>query len=85
MADITNFDNGRIWLGQAEQHTTDHDIRLALAQMATGYATLAVADELRALRETIGGLREAVTDRDGFSSADHLRNINEWVERIAKA
>ncbi|MEV0158413.1 hypothetical protein AB0H57_32715 [Micromonospora sp. NPDC050686] len=57
----------------------------AMAQMALAHAALVIATELAALREEVEALREAVTDRDGFASADHLRNINEWVERIAKA
>lgn len=57
----------------------------AMAQLALAHATLVVATELTALRQSLEALREAVTDRDAFASADHLRNINEWVERIAKS
>ncbi|MGC5329788.1 hypothetical protein [Micromonospora sp. DT62] len=56
----------------------------ALAQMASAHAALAIAGELAALRQALESLPGSVTDRDGFSSADHLRSINEWVERIAK-
>ncbi|TQJ26148.1 hypothetical protein FBZ33_6534 [Micromonospora sp. A202] len=64
------------------QSTPEHS--LAVSQAATAHALIAVAEELKAMRQAVEDLKEAVTDADGFSSADHLRNINGWVERIAK-
>ncbi|MBQ1060063.1 hypothetical protein [Micromonospora sp. C41] len=55
----------------------------AFAQMAQAHATIAVAKELSALREAVGKLRRSVLDQGGYSSADHLRAISEWAERIA--
>ncbi|RAO61193.1 hypothetical protein [Micromonospora saelicesensis] len=86
MTDLTNSQNGAIWADRAAQTArSDPDIRQAAAQTAAAFATLAVADGLRPLREAVDSFRRAVTDSNGFSSADHLRSINEWVEQIAKA
>jgi len=83
--------DNRIHLQEAAEclrHASQQDSITAssgMAQMALAHATLVIATELAALRQSVEALREAVTDRDGFASADHLRNINEWVERIAKS
>ncbi|MET7747353.1 hypothetical protein [Micromonospora sp. NPDC005367] len=84
MADTGNLQQAINWAALAPKQT-ELDAHSALAQTATAYAIIAVAQELQALRKTIESLRTAVTDQDGFSSADHLRAINEWVERIAKS
>jgi predicted alpha/beta-hydrolase family hydrolase len=55
-----------------------------IAAIAQAHASVAIAQELSAIREAIEDLKVAVTDRDGFSSADHLRHIGDQVERIAK-
>ncbi|MFF5178236.1 hypothetical protein ACFY2Q_09450 [Micromonospora sp. NPDC000316] len=78
------LDNARTYADMAKSNA-DESLAANIATVAQAFATIALVKELRALRQTLDGLRGAVTDTDGFSSADHLRNINEWVERIAKA
>jgi hypothetical protein len=47
-------------------------------------ATLAVAWELKKLREAIKGVGGALEDQDGHGVGTHLRHASEYLERIAK-
>ncbi|MFC8615540.1 hypothetical protein ACFT9M_03830 [Micromonospora purpureochromogenes] len=78
------LDDARTYADMAKSNA-DASLAANIAAVAQAFATIALVRELRALRQTLDGLKGAVTDTDGFSSADHLRNINDWVERIAKS
>ncbi|MFY1614953.1 hypothetical protein [Micromonospora sp. WMMD736] len=47
-------------------------------------ANLAVAWELRKLREAIGGIEDALEDQDGHGVGTHVRHAAEYLEKIAK-
>ncbi|MFD6661724.1 hypothetical protein ACFWDK_05085 [Micromonospora chalcea] len=53
-------------------------------QEALVHAVLAVADELRELREAINGVEDALEDQDNFGVGTHARNISDALEKIAK-
>ncbi|MET9301796.1 hypothetical protein ABZX66_20980 [Micromonospora aurantiaca] len=78
------MDDARTYADMAKSNANEA-VAANVAAVAQAFATIALVNELRALRQTLDGLKGAVTDTGGYSSADHLRSINEWVERIAKA
>ncbi|WP_064448705.1 hypothetical protein [Micromonospora sp. NBRC 110037] len=62
-----------------EELTEDYYLRHGQA-----LAILAVAWELRQLREAIKGVEDALEDQDGHGVGTHVRHAAEYLERIAK-
>ncbi|MFJ1538672.1 hypothetical protein ACIODS_09035 [Micromonospora chalcea] len=54
-------------------------------QRGQAVAVLAVAWELRQLREAIKGVEGALEDQDGHGVGTHLKYAAEYLERIAKS
>ncbi|NGM15015.1 hypothetical protein [Verrucosispora sioxanthis] len=64
---------------KAEDLTADR-----YARHGQALATLAVAWELRKLREAINGVEDALEDQDGHGVGTHLRYAAEYLEKLAK-
>lgn len=53
------------------------------AQIALTHAVLAVAAELAGLRDKVDQAGQNLEDQDGYGAGMHLRNISDWLEKIA--
>ncbi|MEU1397163.1 hypothetical protein ABZ403_14025 [Micromonospora zamorensis] len=86
MPDSTNREIAQAWMNSAAEDRETENLEAArdTVQEAQVYALLSVADELRALREAINGVEDALEDQSGHGVGTHARHISDWLERISK-
>lgn len=69
---------------QALDAVKDSPDAFLAVQLAQAWATVAVATELRSVRESIDSVTEALVDQDGFGVGLHLHYVSDWLKKIAE-
>lgn len=70
-------------LEEAQNTDLDPGEAAVMRQEATVLAMLAIAEQLDGVRDTIGSVRDALTDNDNYGAGTHLHYISDWLERIS--
>lgn len=80
----TYADRANELLEESQRNGVEPDLAGILRQEASILATLAVAEAVDRARDEIGSVADALKDQDGYGVGGHLRNVGDWVEKIAK-